>query len=82
MIPDRSGGAAGRTTGRGLLWLEWLTAAVLIAVLLALGWITAAPLLPDWGLLPTAETEVVLVLGLLVAALILVSAVALLHPRK
>ena len=72
-----------KTTGRAhFVWLEWVTGGVLIGVLIALGWITVAPYMPDWGFMPTVEAEVIVVLGLLTAALVLVSVVALLHTRK
>jgi hypothetical protein len=62
-------------------WLEWITAGVLWLVVIALGWITVAPQVPEWGLLATEELEVIAFLGLLTAALILVSVLALLHTR-
>jgi hypothetical protein len=67
---------------RGTLWLEWLTTVVLVGFLFALGWITVAPWVPGWGFLPTTEAEVIVVLALLIAALVLVSVVALLHTRR
>jgi hypothetical protein len=65
------------------LWLERVTAAVLVAVLLAVVWmvVVADQSLP-WLRLPTVEAEVVVVVGLLTLALVLVSVVALLHTRK
>jgi hypothetical protein len=63
------------------LWLEWLTAVVLMLVLAALGWMAAADQLPaSWRVL-SLEAEVFAVLGLLIAALLLVSALSLLHTR-
>jgi hypothetical protein len=67
--------------GWAFAWLEWITAAALVGVVLALGWITVAPHLPGWGFLPTVEAEVIVVLVLLAGALVLVSVVALLHTR-
>lgn len=63
--------------------LEKLTALVLVLVLLALGAIIAAAYYPG-GALPAAwEPAAVLVLvGLLFAALVLVSVVALRHTRS
>jgi hypothetical protein len=63
-------------------WLERLTAAVLLLVLLALAAIIVLAYQPAWRLLPTVEAEVLTVLGLLLAALGLVSVVALLHTRR
>lgn len=68
-------------TPRGQALLERLTVAVLLAVVAALGWMTLAAYAPDELRLPSLELEVVLVLGILGAALILVSLVALLHTR-
>jgi hypothetical protein len=62
-------------------WLERLTTAVLLLVVLALGWIVLAAYQSDWARLAAVEVEVVLVLALLTAALLLVSLVALLHTR-
>jgi hypothetical protein len=62
-------------------WLERLTAAVLLLVVLALGWIILAAYQPGWARWAAVEVEVALVLGLLTAALVLVSVVALLHTR-
>jgi hypothetical protein len=63
------------------LLLERVTAAVLLAVLLALGWILCVAYQPAWLRFAPAEVEVVVVLALLSAALLLVSVVALLHTR-
>jgi hypothetical protein len=77
-----SAGKQPSSNRRRFIWLEWVTAGVLIAVLLALAWITVAPYVPDWGILPTVGAEVIVFLCLLTAALVLVGAVALLHTRK
>jgi uncharacterized membrane protein len=61
--------------------LEQLTGLVLILVLAAIGYIVLATLLPNIPQLD-GETEVIAVIGLLSAALALVSVVALLHTRK
>jgi hypothetical protein len=71
-----------RTSGPLLLLLEWLTGAVLILVLASLGWMVVAAYLPAWGRWLPVEAEVNLVLVLLTAALVLVSALALLHTRR
>lgn len=63
-------------------FLERAASAVLCLVLAALGWMIVAAYIPEWGRLASLEVEVVAVLGLLLAALVLVSAVALLHTRK
>jgi hypothetical protein len=61
--------------------LERATAGLLLLVLAALGWMIVASYNPDWGRLASLELEVVLVVGLLLAALVLVSVVALMHTR-
>jgi ethanolamine permease len=63
-------------------WLEWVAAAALLLVLAALGWMALAERLPAWGRLPSLEAEILLVLGLLTAALLLVSVLALRHTRR
>jgi hypothetical protein len=62
-------------------WVERLTAVVLLLVLLALGWITVAAFRPDWGEVVALPVQVWVVVGLLTAAVLLVSLVALLHTR-
>jgi hypothetical protein len=71
-----------RAPGPLSLVLEWLTAGVLVLVLASLGWMVVAAYLPAWGRWLPVEAEVNLVLVLLAAALILVSALALLHTRR
>jgi hypothetical protein len=68
----------------GLLYrlLEQLASAVLLLVLAALGWMIVAASFPESGRLASLEGEVLGVVGLLLAALLLVSLVALLHTRK
>jgi hypothetical protein len=61
---------------------EQLASAVLLLVLAALAWIILAASSPDWGRLASVELEVIGIVSLLVAALILVSIVALLHTRQ
>lgn len=68
------------STAEGVL--ERLTALVLLVVVLALGWMIAAAYLPDNIRFASAETEVILMTGLLAAALTLVSLVALRHTRE
>jgi peptidoglycan biosynthesis protein MviN/MurJ (putative lipid II flippase) len=63
-------------------WLERVTAAVLLLVLVALGWMTLATLGPGWDGWAAQEVQVSLVLALLTAALLLVSLTALLHTRS
>jgi hypothetical protein len=62
--------------------LEWAASAVLKVVLGAVGWMIAVAYFPEWGRLASVELEVMVILGLLVAALGIVSVVALLHTRK
>lgn len=66
----------------GFLVLERLTGTVLVLVLLSLGWMIGVGYLPEQASHPSTEVEVLIVLGLLVAALVLVSVVALLHTRS
>lgn len=68
--------------GRAVVLLERVTAALLVLVLIALGWIIAAATWPASLAWASTEVEVVAVIGLLVAALVLVSVVALLHTRR
>ena len=75
-LPDR--GLRGLTT---MPMLEWVTAFVLVLVLAALAWMVVADLLPaSWRLL-SLEAEILGALGLLTAALLSVSVLALLHTR-
>jgi hypothetical protein len=61
--------------------LEWVTALVLVLVLAALAWMPLADLLPaSWRLL-SLEAEILGTLGLLTAALLSVSVLALLHTQ-
>lgn len=68
--------------GPKFIFLERLTAALLLAVVLGLAWMIVAAYQPDWLRLASVETEVEVILTLLVAALGLVSLVALLHTRS
>ncbi len=61
--------------------LEWLAATVLLLVAVALAWMTLVAYRPDWLRLPSLKVEVLAILGLLTAALLLVSAVALRNTR-
>src|SRR5579871_2545561 len=62
--------------------LERGTAIALCAVMLALAWMVAAAYQPDRFRILTAETETILLLALLLAAVLLVSAIALRHTRS
>jgi hypothetical protein len=62
--------------------LERATGCVLLAVLAVLGWMTLAAYFPEWGRVGRVEVEVAAVVLLLVAALGLVSLLALLHTRR
>jgi hypothetical protein len=74
----------GRTPrGPFTLWLERLTAAALVGVLLSVVWMVAVASAPlEWLRLPSIEAEVVVVIALLTLAVLLVSVVALIHTRK
>ena len=69
-------------TAPGYPLLERVTAAVLLLVVLALGWMLGAAYQSDWPRLASQEVELILILALLMAALVLVSVVALLHTRS
>jgi hypothetical protein len=64
------------------LWLEGLTAVLLLAVLAALGWVVLAAYAPALAAWPAQEVQVLVLAGLLLAALLLVSVVALWHTRS
>lgn len=61
--------------------LERITAGTLLLVVAAVGWMIVAASVPGWGAWSVSEGLVVFVVGLLTAALVLVSVVALLHTR-
>jgi hypothetical protein len=70
-----------RSDSMGIVVLEWFTAAVLVVVLAALAAMSVIDLLPaSWRVL-SLEGEILAVVGLLCAALLLVSALALLRTR-
>ncbi len=60
-----------------VIWLEQVTAGALLAVLLALAWIILAASDVEWIRLVSVESEVVVMVALLGAALLLVSVLAL-----
>lgn len=63
-------------------WLELIASGVLRMVLAAICWMIAVAYFPEWGRMASVELEVIAIVALLVAALALVSIVALLHTRK
>jgi hypothetical protein len=63
-------------------WLEVVTAGLLLVVLAAVGWLVLAAYAPAWAAWPGQEVQVLVLAGLLLAALLLVSAVALCHTRS
>jgi hypothetical protein len=67
--------------GRLARFLERVTAAVLVAVLVILAWMLLTAYQPTWVRLPWPGVEIALVIALFTAALVLVSVVALLHTR-
>ena len=69
-------------SGRAYRLLEQTTSVILLLVLAALGWMIVAAYVPEWGRLASLELEVIGIVSLLLAALVLVSVVALLHTRK
>lgn len=62
--------------------IEGVASGALLLVLSALGWMIVAAYVPEWGRFASLEFEVVLIIGLLLAALLLVSVVALWHTRR
>jgi hypothetical protein len=62
--------------------IEGTASGVLVLVLAALGWMIVAAYVPKWGHIASLEFEVIVVIALLLAALVLVSVVALLHTRR
>ena len=62
--------------------LELAASAVLQLVLAAVCWMIVVAYYPEWGRMANVELEVIGIVALLVAALGLVSVVALLHTRK
>jgi amino acid transporter len=80
---DKQSPGSRKPPGGLALWPERLTAVVLGVVLLSVAWMVAVAYQPSgWLRLASLEMEVVAVVGLLTLALLLVSAVALLHTRK
>jgi predicted membrane channel-forming protein YqfA (hemolysin III family) len=61
--------------------LDAITMVVLLAVAAVLGWMIAASFAPEAVRWASTQTEVIVILILLTAALLLVSAVALWHAR-
>lgn len=68
--------------GNSVSILERLTGAVLIVMLLAIGWMVLVTLVPALPRVLSVEAEVIVMTGLLTASLVLVSVVALLHTRR
>jgi len=68
--------------GKSFRLLEQIASGLLLLVLAVLGWMIVATYNPEWGRLASLEIEVILVVSLLLAALLLVSVVALIHTRK
>ena len=62
--------------------LELTASVVLGMVLAAVCWMIVVAYYPEWGRMASVELEVIGIVALLVAALGLVSVVALLHTRK
>jgi hypothetical protein len=62
--------------------LERLTAGLLCLVVAFLGWVLIAAYYPESARIISEQTEVIAVLLLLVAALGMVSVLALLHARR
>jgi hypothetical protein len=71
----------GKKPNGALDLLERLTAVVLVLVIGSLAWMIAATYWPELARFATPEQEVGVISGLLIAALLLVSIVALLRTR-
>jgi hypothetical protein len=69
-------------TGPWLRLLERLTATALLLVLLMLAWLLMVAEWPEWFRLGSEEMEAVVMLALLAAAILLVSAAALVHTWR
>jgi hypothetical protein len=80
-LAEPEGNRPPQAASAGLLWLERVAAAVLLAVILVLGWMVLRAFQPEALGSGWIETEALLILVLLAAALILVSVVALVHTR-
>jgi succinate dehydrogenase hydrophobic anchor subunit len=79
--PDANGSPL-RTNGtRHFLFLEAVAAAALILTMFSLVWMMIASYQPTWLRFASVEAEVITVVALFVAALLLVSLIALLHTR-
>ena len=66
---------------RHFYFLEMIAAGVLLATMAALVWILIASYWPGWLRLDSLNAEVIIVVALFIAALLLVSLIALLHTR-
>ena len=62
--------------------LEFIASGVLRMVLAAICWMIAVAYFPEWGRMASEDLEVIAIVTLLIAALGLVSVVALFHTRK
>jgi hypothetical protein len=62
--------------------IEGIAAGVLLLVLASLGWMIVAAYVPEWGRAASLEFEVIFIVVLMLAALVLVSVVALMHTRR
>lgn len=82
MSEQRSFPDAEPVANAGTVWMDRLTGLVLLLVIVAVAWMVCVSVQPKWLRLASVELEAVLMLGLLTAALILVSVVALLHTRR
>jgi hypothetical protein len=78
MSPDRNQASPARNR---LLWLERATALVVLLVQISLVWMVTVAYQPQWLRVFSPDVEVILTVVLLIAALGLVSLVALLHTR-
>ena len=70
-----------KANGPLLTLLERITAVLLIAVMIAIGWIVLIAYQPSIFRLASDEAEVLIIVSLLVVTLGMVSLVALLHTR-
>jgi hypothetical protein len=81
-IPSESASAKTSATPHGpASVLERVTAVVLCAVIMSLAWMVSVAYQPDYFRFCSIEGEIIIILGLLMAALVLVSVVALRHTH-
>jgi len=82
MNADKTPAAEPSFAAPGFRVLENATAVILVVAVLAVAWLVLVAYQPERARLASPEVEVGIVLAILLAALTLVSLVALLHTKK